>query len=294
MPTIPDQLNERFGIPGVVAIRPGHGGLPCIEVTSDLATGRIYLHGAHVTDFQPRDQGQKPVLWMSRESAFADGKPIRGGVPICFPWFGPKADDPKAPGHGIVRLREWEVDSIAQRDDGAVEVVLGLQIADEFDVTYGVIFGQTLRMTLAAGHLGAEPRNYEMALHTYLSVGDVRKVRVSGLDGVTYIDKVDNFTRKTQQRDITITGETDRVYLNTQAAAALHDPVLGRRITIDKHGSNTTVVWNPWIEKAKKMPDFGDDEWSGMICIETANAAENAITLAPGGSHTMTAEIHVA
>ena len=288
-----DQLNERFGIRGVAAVRAGQGGLPCIEVTSDLAAARVYLLGAHVTDFQPRGREHKPVLWMSRESAFAEGKPIRGGVPICFPWFGGKADDPKAPGHGIVRTRSWEIDAIHQRDDGSVEIVLGLQVPGEFDITHTVVVGRTLSMSLVAGHLGAQPAKYEMALHTYFTVGDVRKVHLGGLNGVTYVDKVDKFTRKTQAGDVTFAGETDRVYLDTAGAVTLHDPSMNRRITVDKRGSQTTVVWNPWTEKAARMADFGDDEWPTMVCIETANAADNALTLKPGASHTMTAMISV-
>lgn len=296
-----ERFNREFGIAGVAKFEAGPGGLTRVAITTPQAEAHVYLHGAHVTHFQPR--GERPVLWMSGSSLFEDGKPIRGGVPICFPWFGPRAGDPASPAHGFVRLHDWEVRSLRSRPDGQVELVLALDGSPRtreiwpgaFEISHTVTVGRQLKMALHVVNRGPSPMTFEEALHTYFTVGDVRKAEVTGLGGVTYIDKVDAMARKTQGAEpITIRGETDRVYVETESATVVSDPVMGRRIGIEKSGSRSTVVWNPWVEKARKMADFGDEEWPGVVCVETANVGESSITLPPGGSHTMTAAIGVA
>lgn len=255
-----------------------------------LSTARdeahVCRHGAHVTHYQPRDAA--PVLFMSRESLFAPGKPIRGGVPVIFPWFGAKPDNPAAPSHGLARISEWNVESSTP---AALTLRLNL---NEFALCYRVSISGELRLALEVENKSAEPARFEEALHTYLAVSDVRRVTIEGLAGATYLDKVDGFKQKTQDAPpIRISGETDRVYLNTRATCIVHDPGARRRIVVSKTGSDSTVVWNPWIAKAKALPDFGDDEWPQMLCIETANVAANAVTLAPGQVHIMEAAIRV-
>jgi glucose-6-phosphate 1-epimerase len=150
-------------------------------------------------------------------------------------------------------------------------------------------------MTFEVENRDATPFTYEAALHTYFHVSDAREVEVTGLEGVEFIDKVDAGTRKQQGAEpLRFTGETDRVFVQTTAPVTLHDPGMKRRIVVEKTGSLTTVVWNPWIAKSAAMADFGDDEWPGMVCIETANAGENAVTLAPGAVHLMSTLISVA
>lgn len=276
-------LQRRFGIPGVVQVDAGTGSLPRVVVTGDLASAEVYLHGAHLTKFQPR--GATPVLFMSGKSWFEANKPIRGGVPVCFPWFGPKAGSPESPAHGFARIRDWELESCARQPDGAVRVALSLD-GDESALRLSFTIGRALDMELEARSKTAF--TFEEALHTYFRVGDVRRVSVEGLENVHYLDKTDAFRRKTQPPEaIRITGETDRVYLNTRAACIVRDPVLERTIRIEKEGSDTTVVWNPWIAKAKAMPDFGDDEWPEMICVETANVGDSSIRLEAGQTHRM-------
>lgn len=297
-----------MGIAGLVRFEPGSNGLVRAVLTTGGAGGaggaeaHVYLHGAHVSHFQPA--GQRPVLFLSQSSHFEAGKPIRGGVPICFPWFGPKADDPKAAMHGFARDRQWKFKTVERLPDGSVSLVLVLKWSaatqqlwpHRFSATHTVTLdarGDTLSMELACKNLDVAdlpPLKIEEALHTYLAVGDIRQVRITGLENTEYIDKVDAFARKRQGSEpITFTGETDRVFLNTTSACVVHDPAWGRRIHIEKSGSNTTVVWNPWINKAKAMADFGDDEWPGMVCVETANAADNAVMLKPRQSHVMKA-----
>jgi glucose-6-phosphate 1-epimerase len=285
------QLNERFGLDGVAKFESGIGGLPRLAINSPLASAHIYLHGAHLTHWQPRSQ--QPVIWLSQRSHFQPGKAIRGGVPICFPWFGPRDNDPTAPLHGLVRTEDWQCHEVRSLDDGRVQATFGYEVPDEFDVSYTITVGASLTLQLTAAHSGTRGATYEMALHTYLAVGDVRQVSVRGLDGVMYVDKTDGFRHKRQSGDVTITGETDRVYLDAPSSVTLHDAAMSRRIVTETTGARSAVVWNPWIEKAAKMADFGDDEWPQMICLETANVMDNAVTLAPGASHTMAATIRV-
>ena len=294
------ELQQRFSIANVVRFEAGQGGLTRIVVTSPLASAEVYLHGAHVTHFQP--MGQKPVLWMSGQSLYQTDKAIRGGVPICFPWFGPKAGEPSAPMHGFARLREWQVESVSQSDEGAVEITFTLTADEqtrtlwpaEFVARYCVHIGKTLKLTLQVQNKGDAAFTFEEALHTYFAVGEVRQVSVTGLEATNYLDKTDGSKEKSQGGDaVVIVSETDRVYLNTTAPCVLNDPANGRRVGINKAGSQSTVVWNPWIAKSKAMVDFGDEEWNGMICIETCNLGKDRVELNPGAIHEMRAEIRI-
>jgi glucose-6-phosphate 1-epimerase len=285
-------LCEQFKVPGL-HFEAGLGGLTKAIVTTPVASGEIYLHGAHVTSWQPA--GHEPVLWMSRSSLFQTGKPIRGGVPICFPWFGPHASDPSAPAHGFARTALWEVTEARTPAEGGISLTLQTRI-DSFSVRFTVEFGSVLQMALTTEPVPgtSTSQRFEDALHTYFSVSDVRSVSISGLEQARYIDKVDGAAEKSATGNaIVFMGETDRVYLNTVAECQLIDPDRKRTIVISKSGSQSTVVWNPWIAKSARMPDFGDHEWPEMVCIETANVGSNAIELAPNTSHTTTVVIRV-
>lgn len=272
-----------------------------MSVSGDEA--HVYTHGAHVAHFQPA--GRRPVLMMSSQAQFeagAPGKAVRGGVPICFPWFGPRAGDGKAPMHGVARLLTWDVESVTPEEQGRLRAILTLTSNDhtrgvfpqDFALRYSVTVGQSLEMALTARNASATQLPCEMALHSYLAVSDARQVVIRGLERATYLDKTDNLARKIAgDEPITITRETDRVFVGTQATVTLVDPAWERRIVVGKSGSSTTVVWNPWVEKARAIPDLGDDDWRSMVCIETANVADDALTLAAGAAHTMTATISV-
>jgi glucose-6-phosphate 1-epimerase len=293
-------LQSRLAIPDVVRFEHGPGGLVRIAVNSPLAQAAVYLHGAHVAHYRPA--GQRPVLFMSAKSLFDPAKPIRGGIPICFPWFGARGGDPAAPLHGFCRLRRWNVESVSPRPDGAVSLVLALHDTDDtrtiwpfaFALRYSITIGGSLDLALEVHNSSSQPITFEEALHTYLAVADAREVSVSGLAGAAFIDRADGMKRKQQDpQPIRIAAETDRLYLNTQSTCVIDDPKGGRRIVIEKSGSDSTVVWNPWIAKAKAMPDFGDEEWPNMLCVETANAAENAVTLSANRRHRMEAGIRI-
>ena len=295
----PDALRA-LEIPDLARFEPGTGGLTRLAITSPLAEAHIYLHGGHVTHFQPR--GQSPVLFLSARSFFESGKPIRGGVPVCFPWFAAHATRPEAPAHGFARTMPWEVESLSVDGDQTILAVLRLAANDEtrahwphdFVLRHHIVIGRHLTMMLEVENTSREPFTCEAALHTYLAVADARAAAVTGLENAAYRDKTDGLKTKTQPAEpIRFAGETDRIFENTRAACALDDPAGTRRITVEKSGSATTIVWNPWIEKAAAMQDFGDDEWPRMACIETANAAANAMTLAPGAKHAMRAVISI-
>jgi glucose-6-phosphate 1-epimerase len=285
-------------LPNEVRIDAGRGGLQRVLVETPQVEAEIYLHGAQVTRFQP--SGQKPVLFMSEKSLFEPGKAIRGGVPICFPWFGARQDGGPGPAHGFARLVEWEFVNAEQAGDGNFEINLRLVSSEvtckewdgEFEVNYRVSVGAALGLQLSVRNTGTQPMRIEEALHAYLAVSDVRKVSVEGLAGVTYSDRVGTPHNETEgSKPIRVTSETDRIYLNTKSTCVVDDPGWERRLIVQKTGSNTTVVWNPWIEKAKALTDFGDDEWTSMLCIETCNVREFGVTLAPGESHAMGAVI---
>jgi glucose-6-phosphate 1-epimerase len=290
----------RTPLPPSVALDSGDGALSRLNVNNTLARAQIYLHGAHVTAWQPARHD--PVLWMSRASQWEAGKPIRGGVPICFPWFGPHATDRSAPAHGFARLLDWTLIEAHEDASGATHLAFQLMPPPPpaawphaFEAIYRVTVGSSLELALEVGNRGDVAFSFEEALHTYFTVQDVRTIEVRGLEGGDYLDKVGGTTRRSQgPAPIRFTGETDRVYLNTAAACTVHDPGMGRRIVVRKSGSDATVVWNPWIDKARAMPDYGDDEWPAMVCVETANVNVHGVTLAPGGRHTLTATIEVA
>ena len=285
-------------LPDSVSLVAGGGGLDMLRVASPLATAEVYLHGAHVGAWAPA--GERPVIWMSKRSEFQAGKAIRGGIPVCFPWFGAGREPGMAPPpHGFARLATWRLVS-ATDDDGVVTLtlrltrddVVGIEAAKawphDFEATYTVRIGRELEIALTIRNTGDEEFSYEEALHTYLAVDDARSAQVRGLDGAHYLDKAPGAAPElqTQSGAVTFEGETDRVY-TSDATAILEDVSGGRSIGAAKDGSAQTVVWNPWVDKAAAMPDFGDDEWTGMACVEAANALDEAITLAPGESHTL-------
>lgn len=289
-----DLWQRQFGHPAQVSFRAGPGGLPVVLLEHEGAAAGICVHGAQVLHYQPA--GGEDVLWLSRASWYESGKPIRGGIPVCWPWFGPHPTDAAAPGHGFARLRLWEVVDSKTAPDGT-SVSLRLQDDAEtrkawpyaFELTLRVTLSDHLRLDLTTRNRGAEPFRITQALHTYLAVRDVAAVRISGLEATPFLDTVNHYTINQDNKPITICGETDRIYTNTAAECVVDDPLWPRRLRIGKVGSRTTVVWNPWIEKSRRMPDFGDDEYRGMLCVETANAGPEAIALPPGAMHTITA-----
>jgi D-hexose-6-phosphate mutarotase len=294
-----ESLNESFAITDHIMFVAGPGGLPMAKIRNAYAAATVSLHGGQALTFQPH--GHEPVLWSSAYSLYQPGKAIRGGIPVCWPWFGPHPSDPSKPAHGFARTSLWSVLSTAALADGATQVRLRLADDDTslalwphaFELRLVVTVGADLRADLIARNPGAASYTYSGALHSYFDVSDVTAISIHGLEGCTYIDKVDGEQHKVQRGAVTIEAETDRIYLNTAETCAIEDPGLDRRITVAKAGSRTTVVWNPWAEKARRLADFGDEEYHGMVCVETANADGDSLTVAPGGEQRLMAIIGV-
>jgi glucose-6-phosphate 1-epimerase len=272
-------------IPERVKLSTGNGDLPKVAVTSDWSIAEIYLHGAHVTHFQKN--GEPPVLFMSNASRFQHDSPIRGGIPVIFPWFGPREGHPA---HGFARLQDWELAKTSEHK-GAVTLHFRMPTCaaagefPEFSVEFVVTVSQALTCELRIANKSPQYFSFEDCLHTYFHVGDISQITVTGLKGAGYLDQMENFARKRESNDaIKITCETDRIYLNTQSTVEILDAKLKRRIRVAKSGSHSTVLWNPWIDKSKRMPDFGDDEFHHMVCVESCNVSENKRTLAAGQS----------
>jgi D-hexose-6-phosphate mutarotase len=268
----------------------GLGGLPMLKIESASSTAEIYLHGAHVTHFQRHDE--PPLLWISRESKFEPGKPIRGGIPVILPWFGPREN---APAHGFARIKEWELVEIATLKGGMLSIHLRLPYCEEmesfgaFTADYLVTIGDELDLELILSNPSRERElAIEECLHTYFAIGDISEISVSGLKRAKYLDKVGGSVEKTETNDfITFASEVDRVYMDTATPVEILDRKLRRKIRVEKEDSVSTVVWNPWIAKAKAMPDFGDEEYREMVCVESGNVGKNHLALGPEKSATM-------
>jgi glucose-6-phosphate 1-epimerase len=297
-------ISDQFTIPGVLAFSQTEQGLIRANITTPACTAEFYLQGAQITQWQPT--GQEPVLFLSERSFFTPGKAIRGGIPIIFPWFGARTaspDDPRTdgPSHGFARISEWTLAFAALAgDDLHLTLTLGPSDAsrslgyDQFALVYEITVGAELHLQLTVSNQDSKPLNFEEAFHTYFSIGDSQQVSIIGLSDTEYLDKTDNFKRKRQTDPLLkLTGETDRPYLDTVVPVNVDDPVLRRRITVDKSESKSTVVWNPWSTLTATLPDMSPLCWLTMVCIETANVATNAITLNSGEHHTMEAHIFV-
>jgi glucose-6-phosphate 1-epimerase len=285
---------NEINLSGRVRFTDGQGGLPRINVETEWCSAEIHLHGAHVTGFQKKSEA--PLLFLSEASHFEAAKPIRGGIPVIFPWFGPK---PGQPTHGYARLKDWSLKEIIHLKDGAVGLRFQLPESSEAagyaaaSVDYLVTLKDTLSLELTITNQSAkEELAFEDCLHTYFNVGEIAAVSISGLKGVDYLDKTENFAMKHESSDaITISSEVDRVYMDTTSPVEIRDTSLRRKIIVQKEGSASTVVWNPWIAKAKEMADFGDEEYQRMVCVESGNVGKNKISLAPGKSASLKAII---
>lgn len=258
------------------------------EIATDAATGAAYAHGAQVVAWAPA--GQPPVLWLSPRTELTSDKAIRGGIPVCFPWFGPGRTGDRTPAHGFARTADWHL--VGETADSLTFELTDADVAwQPFVARLTATFAETLTVSLAMTNRAEQPVEVEAALHTYLSVGDVRQVGVQGLDGVSYVDKVDGGVTKTQAGGIRFEGETDRVYASTGPVEVV-DPVLGRTIRATSEGATKTVVWNPGEEKGTAMADVLG--WDSFCCVEAACALDGAVTLAPGATHTLTQRLAIA
>jgi len=294
---IVDQLNNSFGIKDEVRFAKSDNNLIYLQVSNKHSEATIYLYGAHVTSFKPRLSNE--ILWMSPLSSFEMGKPIRGGIPVCFPWFGPHKSDSEKPQHGFGRLMNWEVTETATCNSGETVIVFQL-CSDEktkiywphnFCAQLTVVVGQMLEVKLKVTNLSVNPFEYTCALHSYYRVSSVSDITISGLQGASYHSQLElgDFVQDLPQ--IRIQKAETRHYHHTEATCILEDAMQNRKIWVAKAGSKITTVWNPGKETCATIPDMPDDAYLNFVCIEAVNAFDNIIMLNSGESHTTSAMI---
>lgn len=291
-------LADRFGHAGRIAFE-AHAVAPLVELRVGGASARVALNGAQLLGWQPA--GEHEVIWVSPDSAPTPGKSIRGGTPVCWPWFGADTSGFGRPAHGFVRGVPWDVAwSRATAAESAIALryrttpeTTALWPHDAEALLTVSLTADTLTLSLTTTNTGISPFSLTQALHTYFAVSDIAGARVDGLDGCGYIDAVGAWTRHRQQGAVTFAGEVDRIYFDPPGDIVIDDGAGGHRIHINASGSRSAVVWNPWIDKSARLGDMGADGYTRMLCVETANAADDAIALAPGAAHTLTARYHV-
>ncbi|MCO5367563.1 D-hexose-6-phosphate mutarotase [Pseudomonas alliivorans] len=277
--------------------------LNCWRIRHGDAELVVAQQGAHILSYQ-RD-GQQPLVWLNEEAVFKQGKPIRAGMPICWPWFGNlernpesvqamRQSDEPAKAHGEVRALDWELLGVGE-DGPALLVEFVLPQAEgklpgwphNVALKLSIRLDDALNVSLVSYNCGTEPVTISQALHTYFAVSDSRQVSVEGLDGLRYIETLENWEEREQTGDLTFTGETDRIYRDTHGLLSIVDPQWQRRIQIHSTGSNSAILWNPWVDKTARFTDMAPDGWQRMVCVETANVMSDVVTLAPDDMHTL-------
>lgn len=277
------------------------GELSCWQICHRGQTLVIAEQGAQVLEY--RHDGEPPLIWLSPEAAYQRGQSVRGGVPVCWPWFGGLGFNPDAvasrytladpPAHGLVRGLPW---TLVEQVQSSQQCVLRFRpdpdhLPDEapgVTPTLIVCLDQHLTLTLVNHNHSESEVALSQALHSYFAVSDSRRITLQGLDGHPYVDALDQWHSHLQQGPLTLQGETDRLYLKLGNQLHIDDPGWQRRITLSVSGSQSAVVWNPWVEKSQRLSQFPDDAWQQMICIETARVLDDMLVLAPGQHHEMT------
>ncbi|MGY8658197.1 MAG: D-hexose-6-phosphate mutarotase [Verrucomicrobiales bacterium] len=267
-------------------------GFPVIDVQSPVSSATIALHGAQVLTWAPTDH--PPVLYVSPKAKVISGTPLRGGIPICWPWFGDHAEVPSNPSHGFARTRFWELVS-GGLEGKVATLVFKLAPDDEtkkifphdFELTATIRMADKLRVKLKMKNTGEDPFKVSCALHTYLSLGDIERIQLEGVKGSHYVDRLSDCDVPIyQEKNLQIKGELDRIY-QSMASVLIRDLDRFRSVFIDKAGSRSTVIWNPWKEKSKALADLPDKAYKEFVCVECANAGTDKPTLRPDGSHTL-------
>jgi len=294
------QLKQQFAIDGQLHFDYNAAGVMMANITNSFATFSLSLYGAQVLSYRPINE-LDDVFFLSDKAVYGNGKAIRGGVPICWPWFSDDAANLGMAPHGFARNQQWDVIAAKANQSGSTEIRLALSHTEdsltiwpyEFKLVLDVIVGETLQMTLTTENVGKMPFTITQALHTYFNVSDVQNIQIIGLDGMQYLDKVTDFSEKSQHGEITITDEVDRVYLDPPSRVILSDPDFGRDILITSTGNKTLVVWNPGAETVQRLSDLDTDNYKDFICIETANAKVDRVQVAAGQQHILTAVYQV-
>jgi D-hexose-6-phosphate mutarotase len=287
-------LNSAFGKQDTISFREISDGIVVVDIDNVFATASVSLYGGHIVSWHPKLLS-KPVLWVSELVNYQQGKAIRAGVPICWPWFGVHPSRASLPGHGYARITQWELTSLQTLANGATVLELSLGKSDLSEAHWHgnvrlmlrVTVGDTLEIMLTTLNDSDHEVTFTEGLHTYFQISDIANIRVLGLEGSEYIDLVNQNKVRSQQDAITFDGELGRIFLDNQATCVIEDSAFNRHIRIEKTGSNTTAVWNPGLGVASKMDDLGAEGWRDMVCVESANAMENFVMVVSGAKHTM-------
>jgi glucose-6-phosphate 1-epimerase len=294
------ELNTDYGIANKVEFVEGQGNFPLIKISNEYAEATISVYAGQVLSFKPVDQTED-VMFLSDKAYYQTGKAMKGGTPICWPWFGPDPEEKGRASHGFVRDRLWQVRDVISTQDGATQVTMGLIDTSEtkaiwdysFDFAIVITVAQVLTIKLVTRNTGTEAFSITQALHTYFKIGDINQVKVLGLENKAYLDKVDHGQQKTQSGAITFSGECDRIYLDVPATLTIADQGLNRQIIVTATNSKTAIVWNPGADIAASMADLGDRDYEHFVCVETANAANEIINIPAGGQYEMSAQYAV-
>lgn len=292
-----DKLNDKFGLEGKVKFAKLKNDLIFLTLSNKYANADICLYGAHITSFRPHKS--KDILYMSPESSFEIGKPIRGGIPLCFPWFGPHKTDSEKPQHGFARLLYWDVVETETIPGGETRIRLQLCSSEEtkaywphdFLAELTVIVGQTLEVSLKVTNPSDEPFEYTCALHSYFNLSTIENISIDGLQGAKYHSQLEPGEFIQEPPKLVIQQAETRHYHNTEATCVIEDTIFRRKIRVAKAGSKITTVWNPWKEICAKINDMPDDAFQTFVCVEAVNAFDDVISLAPKESHTTAAMI---
>ncbi len=294
-----DELDDKYSIEGEVGFAELEEDLVFVTVSNKFADADICLYGAHVTSFRP--QNAMDILWVSPDSYFEVGKPIRGGIPVCFPWFGPHKTDPQKPQHGFGRLMYWDVKSTSSRLSGETEIVLQLCSSEETMEYWGyhfcaemtIVVGRKLEVTLKVTNTSAEPFEYSCALHSYYNISALENISIEGLQQTTYYNQLTGENGIQEEEILHIQEPITRHYLNTITPVVIDDQIFNRRIKAEKLGSKVTTVWNPGEEACASISDLPDDAFHAFVCVEATNAFNFPIGLQPGESHETMAVIGI-
>jgi len=295
------ELNQRFSITDQLVVTEGEGGLPFIEVKNEQATAIISLYGGQVLSY--KKQHGEELLFLSRLAYYKQGKAIKGGVPVCWPWFGADPENKGRPAHGFARNKMWQIRQTEKLSATKTKVILGLSHDNEtmdvwpheFDLKLEIVVGDKLELSLITDNLSDKDIKITQALHTYFSVKDIQQVSIKGLDGGAYLDKAKSNTgaeNRTQAGDVVFAHEVDRIYLDVAPELIIDDAARNKQINISSSGNKTAIVWNPWQQICREMADLEDADYQRFVCVETANAADDVISIAPGGQYRLAASYH--
>jgi glucose-6-phosphate 1-epimerase len=291
-----DELSQ-YEIGGELEFIEIEHGFIYAEINNPMAHATVSTYSGQVLSYRPKDR-QDDLLFVSDKAYYEDGKAIKGGIPICWPWFGADPENQGRPAHGFVRNRQWQVTGSESLEDGSTKIVMSMTDNDatralwphSFRLDIEITVGNSLKVELVTHNTGNDSITISQALHTYFRVGNIGKVSVLGLDGIQYLDKTNDSARVTQSGPVTISGEVDRIYTDVTGDLTIDDSSLGRKIVIASSGCSTAVVWNPWVEIAASMADLDDDDYQRMLCVETANAGPETVEIAAGKAYRLTAE----